>query len=242
MCKRNGIQCLRLSCPFTCSDCGSPYKASIKLLNDEIDSGNLDDTQKGMCGGVPDAIHMVKCICCSLTDWFSIFDNHRINLAFLRTLRESDLKLGKELRELLPLDSLREKDRMDSLHPLQVSSTEVWSLFSCKKYCSICFTIEVAIVFCDDCRSLCTNNICQKCVIVLPLVPERWRLAKDNQEGVIKSPLSICSGPPSIFFVCHENNIFSVRLHYPLQVTKVLSNLEKCSAVCYWKESSFSVK
>ena len=67
LCKRNGIHSIRLFFPFRCSDCGSPYKASIKLLNDEIDSANLDETQKGMCGGVPDAIHIVKCICCSLT-------------------------------------------------------------------------------------------------------------------------------------------------------------------------------
>ena len=26
-----------------------------------------------------------------------------------------------------------------------------------------------------------------------------------------------------------------MRLHYPVQVTKVISDLKKCSAVCYWK-------
>ena len=188
-----------------------------------------------MCGAVPDVINIVKCICCTLTNWFLIVGDYRINLAFLRTLRESDSKLGPKLRELLPLHSLRKKDRMDSEHPLLVSSIELWSLFSCKQFCPVCSSKEGDTSRCDDCLSLCTNGICRLCHIVQPLVPERWRLAKDNQEGVIESPLGICAGPPSIFFVFNENNIFSVRLHYSVQVTKVISDLKKCSAVCYWK-------
>ena len=185
-CKRSGIQCVRLLCPFTCSDRGSPYKAI--LLNEEIDSKNIIERLNGVCGAVPDAIHIVKCICCSLTNWLLIVGDYRINLAFLRTLRESDPKLGPKLRELLPLDSLRKKDRMDSEHPLLVSSIELWSLFSCKQFCPVCSSKEGDTSRCDDCLSLCTNRICRLCHIVQPLVPERWRLAKDNQEGVIESP------------------------------------------------------
>ena len=51
-CKRSGIQCVRLLCPFTCSDCGSPYKASMILLNEEIDSKNIIERLNGMCGAV----------------------------------------------------------------------------------------------------------------------------------------------------------------------------------------------
>ena len=108
-CKGSGIQCVRLLCPFTCSDCGWPYKASMILLNEEIDSKNITERLNGMCGAVSDAIHIVKCICCSLTNWFLIVGDYRINLAFLRTLWESYPNLGPKLRELLPLDSLRKK-------------------------------------------------------------------------------------------------------------------------------------
>ena len=124
---------------------------------------------------------------------------------------------------------------MDSEHPLLVSSIELWSLFSCKQFCPVCSSKEGDTSRCDDCLSLCTNGICRLCHVVQPLVPERWRLAEDNQERVIESPLGICAGPPSIFFVFNENNIFSVRLHYPVQVTKVISDLKKWSSVCYWK-------
>ena len=98
-------KCIRLKCAFPASDCGSGYKKAIVSFNSDV-------SIKGT-GAIPDIVHICKNICCSLKNWFLIFENTRVNLGMLRVIRESASVLGRTLRNLLPLDCLRKRDRMN---------------------------------------------------------------------------------------------------------------------------------
>lgn len=64
-----------------------------------------------------------------------------------------------------------------------------------------------------------------------PLVPEKWRLSNDNKEGSIEQLHCICRGPPSTFFVCNKSVVYSIRLHYPVQVNVVAGTFEMASSI-----------
>ena len=76
------------------------------------------------------------------------------------------------------------------------------------------------------------SKFCQQHV-VSPLVPEKWRLSDDNKEGSIEQPHCICRGPPSTFFVCNKSVVYSIRLHYPVQVKVVAGTFEMVSCIAY---------
>ena len=99
-------------------------------------------------------------------------------------------RLGSEaLGHIVPLDSLRKRERMNSKHPMYVSCEELWDNFRCKNVCPSC----VALSGRDLCLK-CANcsQVCQNTVVLCPLVSEKKKLSKENYEDVIKSPLSVC--------------------------------------------------
>ena len=56
--------------------------------------------------------------------------------------------------------------------------------------------------------------------VVHPLIPEKWHLPTDNVKGMIKQPIAIWLGNISQMYIldAHAKNIFSGRMHYPVQV------------------------
>ena len=63
--------------------------------------------------GSSDPVHVDKRIYANLANWYIIVDGFRVNLSILRNIRENEI-LGKQLRSILPLSSVRHKDRMSS--------------------------------------------------------------------------------------------------------------------------------
>lgn len=55
-------------------------------------------------------------------------------------------------------------------------------------------------------------------IVLLPLVPEKWRLSEDKKEGCITQPHCMCRGPPSTL---------------PVQVKTVLQSLSCVSCISY---------
>ena len=114
-------------------------------------------------------------------------------------------------------EAVKQRDRMRSQVPRELSNSKVWDLFTCKNVCDSCKSLPKDSK-CDCCRKDSHDEtFCQE-YVVSPLVPEKWRLSEDNKEGSIEQPHCICRLPPSTFFVCNKTTIYSLRLHYPVQV------------------------
>lgn len=100
------------------------------------------------------------------------------------------------MRRVLPLEAVKQRDRMRSQTPREIS------LFSCKNVCQSCKLMPEQTQ-CVQCMNVNHDSkFCQKHV-VSPLVPEKWRLSDDNKDGSIEQPHCICRGPPSTFCVCN---------------------------------------
>ena len=169
---------------------------------------------------LPDIVHIAKCIHCSLSNWLLVIDNCRIHLSMIRILREQTDTIGRLIRKEIDLDSVRKRDRQNSDEIRQASATSIRSMFPCKKYCNPCVDLPDNNR-CARCLSH-SSTFCDVCVID-PLVPEKWRLSETNKEGCIKRPHAICNGPPSMLFVANDKTIYSMRLHYPVEIQVVSS-------------------
>lgn len=229
-CLEKGLQCRKLVVVFNSSDCGSNYKKAMKIHTDLLEKDNIDVSIQ-LLHAMPDIIHVVKCLSCSMTNWFLIVGGHRVNTSLLRVIRETE-PLGTHMRRVLPLEAVKQRDRMRSQTPRELSDQRIWNLFSCKQLCGNCKRMP-SNTYCQDCqqphhdRAFCQNHV------VSPLVPEKWRLSEDNKEGTIEKPLCICRGPPSTFFVCNKSSIYSLRLHYPVQIKLVAKDYSHIPCIAY---------
>lgn len=125
------MQCRKLVVIFSSSDCGSNYKKGMEIHSENIANGNNDNDLQHL-RAMPDIVHVVKCLSCSLTNWFLVVEGYRINTSFLRIIRETE-PLGTEMRRVLPLEAVKQRDRMRSQTPREISLGSVWDLFSCTK-------------------------------------------------------------------------------------------------------------
>lgn len=174
-------------------------------------------------------MHVVKCLSCSMTNWFLVVDCYRINTSFLRIIRETE-PLSTQMRRVLPLKAVKQRDRMRSQTPREISSKSVWDLFPCKHVCEGCKWLPQQAKCNQFTKADHDSNFCQHHVVSL-LVPEKWRLSEDNEEGRIEQPQCICRGPPSTFFVCTKSVVYSVGLHNPVQVKVASGTLEMVSCI-----------
>ena len=143
----------------------------------------------------------------------------------IRNLREQTDTIGRLIRKDIDLDSVRKRDRQNSIGIRQTNATSLWSMLPCKKYCDLCVDLPDNNR-CAPCL-LQTSVFCDVRVIHL-LVPEKWCLSETNKEGCIKRPHAICNGPPSMLFVANEKTIYSIRL----QVVSSQEN-EKFACLAY---------
>lgn len=229
-CLEKGRQCRKVVVYINSSDCGSNYEKSMQIRNELRDTGQVELTLQHLCS-MPDIIHVVKSLSCSLTNWYLIVEGCRVNSSLLCVIQETE-PLGTQMRRVLSLEAVKQRDRMRSQTPRELSNSNVWDLFTCKHVCDSCKSLP------NDSKCLCcreeshNNKFCQE-YVVSPLVPEKWRLSEDNKEGCITQPHCICRGPPSTFFVCNKTTIYSLRLHYPVQVKTVLQSLSCISCISY---------
>ena len=135
-CMGKEMQCRKLVVIFSSSDCGSNYKKAMEIHSENIANGNIDNDLQHL-RAMPDIVHVVKCLSCSLTNWFLVVEGYRINTSFLRIIRETE-PLGTQMRRVLPLEAVKQRDRMRSQTPREISLDSVWDLFSCKNVCQSC--------------------------------------------------------------------------------------------------------
>ena len=171
--------------------CTDSESRSVKLMNYIRAEQQLPESLRFL-SHVADCIHIEKSFKSSISNWFLVLDDQRCNLSIVRNLRE-DPKLGIVLRKHLSVDCVRHKDRMDDSAPRQLANPDVLQALRSVDW------------------------------VVHPLIPEKWRLPTDNVKGMIKQPIAICLGNISQMYIldAHTKNIFSGRMHYPVQV-KVL--------------------
>ena len=69
-CMNKEMQCRNLLVIFNSSDCGSNYKKAMEIHSENIANGHIDDNLQHL-RAFPDLVHVVKCLSCSMTNWFS---------------------------------------------------------------------------------------------------------------------------------------------------------------------------
>ena len=161
---------------------------------------------------IPDGVHVAKRKRQSFSNWFLLVKSYRVNLVQLRELR-NDNALHSKLAPLLPLSTVRNRDRQDVDSVMEISSPSV--------------------------RKILTENAK---TVTHTVVPEKYRLREDNKRGVFKAPIGTCMGPLGHIFVSDvvQGKIYKVRAnHYPANVTVEMDHLEHPFgvAVLYCTES-----
>ena len=109
-CQLKGHKCTKQLVLVECQDC-TPLN---KKILDKINSDRKNKVaQLPHLRAAPDAVHDGKDGKTSFSNWYLIFEEERSNLSVIRNLRV-DKEVGTKLRNILPLDVVRNKDRMDT--------------------------------------------------------------------------------------------------------------------------------
>ena len=67
----------------------------MQICNELRDTGPVELTLQHL-RSMPDIIHVVKCLSCSLTNWYLIVEGCRVNSSLLRVIRETE-PLGTQM-------------------------------------------------------------------------------------------------------------------------------------------------
>ena len=68
-------------------------------------------------------------------------------------------------------------------------------------------------------------------LMVQTLIPEVYRIYEANKEGVLRRPVSVCPAFRETILISDKDNgkVFLARLHYPVDVTEVVTGSNKPS-------------
>ena len=159
---------------------------------------------------MPDVVHIGKSLKCSWSNWFIDLKRQKSNLVLLRTLRDSsDTNVRKQLRKLLSLECVRNKDRMAVEPIVRLTRPEVIQVLE-----SIAFVVH-------------------------SIVPEKYRYWKSNLPGACSHPVAICPGPLGIIFVLDydfiscSTRLLRIRLHQPADVFEEKKGYKDARDVCF---------
>lgn len=207
-CLENNIQCVHLAILAFSSDCEEGNKKAMKLL-EQLQRDGLVDPQLELCVYLPDAVHVGKSCKCSFSNWFCLFDNSRLSLAVVHTLREdSDFAIKSQLRKLLTKEEVQNKDRM-AVEPITRLCSPVLKVLSSTKS------------------------------VVHTLIPDKFRPIDSNKDGLYPHPIFICLGPNGKFFFMDysplkkETKLCLADLHNPVRVSVVKSGLSDAKSMLY---------
>ena len=187
-CIAKGSKCSRVAVFAISADCEDKNKKAMSLFEQGL------EPELSLVQFIPDAVHVGKSLKCSWANWFLIFEGQRSNLVLLRTLRDSaDQPIKEQLKKLLDMESVRNKDRMAVEPILKISQPKVIEILDHIPY--VCSTI----------------------------VPETYKYWKNNSVGQIKMPISICCGRAGNLVVLENHDgkgqLYEIQLHYPANVT-----------------------
>ena len=190
---------------FVTSDCEEKNKKALEKFENDFSTGEISP-EMYLVSAIPDAVHLGKTFKCSWSNWFIVVDDVRTCLVLIRTLRDSArVSVRKQLRKLLSLECVRNKDRMSVDPILRLSSQEVIASVKEAEY------------------------------IVHTLVPETYKMWNSNMPGVIMHPLDICLGPTGKVLVVDSEggSIAEVKLHYPPDVKVLARDLSSPVAITF---------
>lgn len=110
-------KCVKFVVTCYSTDCEQKNKTALDILQSQKEDEAAEARQSNLrlTEGTPDAVHVGKCLKGSLANWWLIFDDFRVNLAMLRTIRQ-DYKsdTGKQLRQAIKLESVQHRDKMST--------------------------------------------------------------------------------------------------------------------------------
>lgn len=205
-CLNKGEDCIKLVCLAWIMDSESKNKNSQTSLNqNQKDNEDGDETDStDLLTAFPDAVHVAKNDRASFANWYRLVDGYRVNLVLLRTAR-ADLNMKNLLMPHLSLAACRNRDRMDVDTVIEICTPEV------------------------------RQGLLNTTFIVQTLIPEVYRIYDANKDGVLRSPVSICPASWGTILISDKDRgkIFSARLHYPVDVTEVVTGLNNPVGIAY---------
>ena len=154
---------------------------------------------------LPEATHVAKCMKGSLANWFLFKAGERFNLSNLRVLYNDPDHQLRRMRAVTTLSAVRNRDRMSVPDLLIINKESVRAVLREVKH------------------------------IVQTLIPEPFRLYKGNTRGVLSHPTGLCIAPQGKLLICDhsKSKLFQGRLHYPVDVSELGSNLKNPNGVAY---------
>ncbi len=202
-CIATGQQCVSLFIPVWTADCEESNKqAMVKLL--EMKEKGTATAELQLLVPLPEATHVAKCLKGSFANWFLFKAGERFNLSNLRVLyNDPDHQLRKRMRAATILSAVRNRDRMSVPDLLIINKESVRAILREVKH-----TVQT-------------------------LIPEPFRLYKGNARGVLSHPTGLCIAPQGKLLICDhsKSRLFQGRLHYPVDVSELSSNLKNPNGV-----------
>lgn len=118
--------CVRRVVMVLCNDCETGNKNAFEILNEKFENGTIDPAMEFLCI-LPDCPHVGKSMKAAFSNWWLKYKEERINLGFLRTLRNRSGNATKDrFRKLIPKnDHVKNKDRQDPSSFLTLSSNNL---------------------------------------------------------------------------------------------------------------------
>ena len=155
-----------------------------------------------------DPVHVGKRMSRQFSNWYLVVNGYRTNRVQLRTLG-NDPHLKGLLLEHLMVAACTNRDRMDVGSMLEISSAPV--------------------------RQVTQTSVD---TITDALIPVKFRLYEGNKKGVLTNSSAVCLRPYGQLFLVDscKGNLFSARLHYPVDLTEICSSLRMPLAVAYRQE------
>jgi hypothetical protein len=102
LCLEQNRICVRHVVMVLCSDCEMGNKNAFEILNEKLENGTIDPALEFLCI-LPDCPHVGKSMKAAFSNWWLKCKVERINLGFLRTLRNRSGNTTKDrFRKLIP--------------------------------------------------------------------------------------------------------------------------------------------
>lgn len=113
LCLEQNRICARRVVMVLCSDCETGNKSAFEILNEKLQNGTIDPALDFLCI-LPDCPHVGKSMKAAFSWWLKC-KGERINLGFLRTLRNRSGNTTKDhFRKLIPKNNhVKNKDRQN---------------------------------------------------------------------------------------------------------------------------------
>jgi hypothetical protein len=186
-----GVQCVRVAILFLTTDCEQGNKTALENITQSKRNGTLP--AEFIFVPSPDAVHVGKSLKAGFANWHLMLNKERASLAIIHTLRDADSTLQSEL----PLDAVKNKDRMDFRTVVSLTKPSV------------------------------ITSIEEQGQVVHTVFPDKYRPSLPGQEGLCNHPVSIEVSEHGHLLVLdydketETSQLLDIRLHVPANVALV---------------------